>query len=57
MAQCFETVPRMYAQLAKFILGERLQRNREDSDETMLTAGNFNSEHIATAQKDFAFAV
>ena len=46
----------MYAQLASFILGETLQRGKGKYD-YIFRAEDYNSEHIATVQRDFAFAV
>jgi hypothetical protein len=56
MDMFFENLPMIYAQVARFILGERLQRTK-GKQETLLTAEIFNSEHVATVQKDFALAV
>lgn len=52
----FATRSRIYAELARFVLGERLER-RAGEHEDLFRAEHFNSEHVVTKQKDFALAV
>lgn len=52
----FATLTHTYAQLTKFILGDRLQRIK-DEHETIFVPDRFKSEHKASDTKDFAAAV
>lgn len=56
MDSFFATLDHTYAQLTKFILGERLQRNKEERQRLFMPE-RFHSEHVASVQKDFAVAV
>jgi len=52
----FATLEHTYAQLTRFLLGERLQRSK-DERARCFKPERFSGEHVASDQKDFAAAV
>ena len=56
MDSFFATLDQTWAQLTRFMLGERLQRSKDERERTF-KPDRFHSEHVASVQKDFAVAV
>ncbi|GAB7324237.1 hypothetical protein MBLNU13_g07591t1 [Cladosporium sp. NU13] len=56
MDSFFATLDHTYAQLTRFILGERLQRSKDERD-SIFAPERFRGEHVASEQKDFAVAI